>query len=61
MRKSTKTASRRAKMQRETGYVRRHHGVIHHGGRWLTSGEAIRLLERLAAERRNRLGFGDEA
>lgn len=61
MRKYNDAASRQAKWRRETSYIRRHHGVIHHGGRWLTQGEAIRLLKRLAAERRQRPGFGDEA
>ena len=61
MRKYDNAASKQAKRQRETSYVRRHHGVIHYGGRWLTPGQALRLLERLAAERRNRCSFGDEA
>lgn len=61
MRKYTDTAAERAKRGREMTWIRRRHGVIGHGGRWLTQGEAIRLLKRLAAERRQRLGLGGEA
>lgn len=55
------TMSERAKRRRQTVWIRRHHGAIRYGGRWLTGAETIRLLERLAAERRQRLGRGDDA
>jgi hypothetical protein len=47
--------SERAKRRRETAWIRRHRGVVHYGGRWLSRAEMIRLLQRLCAERRQRL------
>lgn len=58
MRKHSETGSEQAKRQRETNYVRRHRGGIHYGGRWLTPGEMMRLLQRLAEQRRARNGGG---
>ncbi|WP_287980372.1 hypothetical protein [Sphingomonas sp.] len=46
----------RAKERRENEWIRRRRGAIRYGGRWLTQGEMIRLLQRLAEQRRARDG-----
>ncbi|MCD2323037.1 hypothetical protein LQ953_03290 [Sphingomonas sp. IC-56] len=61
MRDYSGTGSDRARRHRETVWIRRRHGAIRYGSRWLTSAEMIRLLEKLSAERRHRLGRGDDA
>lgn len=48
----------RAKARRETEWIRRRRGAIRYGGRWLTQGEMIRLLQQLAEQRRVRDGDG---